>query len=130
MRKFFITLMLLLFMSATVSALGRLANSDEILAEMYANPSNFIRYGGASIGMSFLIVKNSLNVELYAPPNYIISARKITHFNSGMNDKYEAIEDDSVIRYKYDYATRKMYMERQDKNKNLRTSVHKRLSKV
>ena len=66
--------------------------------------------------MSFIIAKNSLNVEYYSPPNYVISARKIVHFNSGAENNYENIESDSIIRYKYDYATKKMYVEAQEEN--------------
>lgn len=103
----------------TVSAIKLVANSDEILADMRAHPSNYIYYGGASTGLSFFIVRNSLNVELYAPPNYIISARNITHFNSGEKVPFEGILGNRVIRYKYDYAARKMYVEREDQNKNV-----------
>ena len=112
MKKIFLAAMvsLLVLMASSVSAIGRLPNSDEILSEMYSNIPNFIKYGGASTGLSFLIAKSSLNVELYNPPNYIISARKIIHLNSGRTDKSEAIEDDSIIRYKYNFASKKMYV--------------------
>ena len=98
---------LLVLTTSTASAIGRLSNSDEVLAEMYSNIPNFIRYGGASTGLSFLIAKSSLNVEYYSPPTYIIT-----------NDNYEHIESDSIIRYKYDYATKKMYIETQGENGN------------
>ncbi len=105
-----------IFSATTAQAIGRVANEREILADMYAHPANYIRYGGASIGLSFLIARNSLNVELYNPPNYIISARRITHHN-GITK--ESIEGDDIIRYKYDFAAKKMYMEKQDQNKNV-----------
>lgn len=119
-KKIFLVAMvsLLVLTTSTASAIGRLSNSDEVLAEMYSNMPNFIRYGGVSTGLSFLIAKSSLNVEYYSPPTYIISARKITHFNRGTIDNYEHIESDSIIRYKYDYATKKMYIEIQDENGN------------
>ena len=121
MKKIFLVTMLsLLVLTASTASAGlRLPNSDEILAEMRANPSNFIQYGAASTGLSLFIAKNSLNVEHYSPPNYIISARRVVHFNSGRIDIVEeGISNDSVIRYKYDYASRKMYMETLDENKN------------
>lgn len=115
MKKIFVVAIVFLFflVASSASAIGRLPNSDEILAEMYANPSNFIRYSGASTGLSFLIAKSSLNVEYYSPPTYIISVRKMTHFNRGTNDNYEAILEDSIIRYKYDIVSKKMYVEAQ-----------------
>ena len=120
MKQAFLLVMvsLLVLTTSTASAIGRLSNSDEVLAEMYSNIPNFIRYGGASTGLSFLIAKSSLNVEYYSPPTYIISARKITHFNRGTNDNYEAILEDSTIKYKYDIASKKMYVEAQDDNQN------------
>ena len=120
MKKIFLIAIVssLVFTASLASAFGRLPNSDEILAEMYSNIPNFIKYGGASTGLSFLIAKNSLNVEYYSPPNYVISARKLTHFNSGKVNNYEHIESDSIIRYKYDYATKKMYVEAQDEHGN------------
>ena len=112
---FIVTLMI----SATTAQAWRVEGEEAILADMYAHPENYICYGHASTGLSFLIARNSINVELYDPPNYIISARCIKHFNSGKNDKSEGIFDASIIRYKYDYTEKKMYMERQDQNKNV-----------
>lgn len=121
MKKIFLVAVvsLLVLTASTASAGLRLQNSDEILAEMRANPSNFIQYGAASTGLSLFISKSSLNVEYYAPPNYVISAREVIRFNSGRIDRVEeGIIKDSNIRYKYDYASRKMYMETFDENKN------------
>ena len=92
-------------------AFGKIANSDTILADMYANLGKYIRYGGASTGLSFLIDRTSINVHKYNPPEYIISARQITHFNSGRDDKYEQIGYDGYVRYRYEYDKRKMYRE-------------------
>ncbi|MBR1645634.1 MAG: hypothetical protein IJ685_02535 [Selenomonadaceae bacterium] len=122
MKKFFrraltaIFIVALMISATTAQAIERVPNEKEILADMYAHPSNYIYYGGASTGLSFFIVRNSLNVELYNPPNYIISVRGITRFDSG---KDQGILSEHIIRYKYDYTVRKMYMERQDQNKNV-----------
>lgn len=121
MNRIFLTVMffLLVFTASTVSAFGRLPNSDEILAEMRANPSNFVQYGGMSTGVGLFIARNSLNVEHYSPPNYIISAREVFRFNSGRIDKVEeGILKDSIVRYKYDISAKKMYIETLDENKN------------
>lgn len=115
MRKFLLTVILLLI-AMTAMAFPRVSNSDDILRDMYATPSKYIRYGGASTGLSFLIDRTSVNVHKYAPPQYIIAARKITHFNNGQHG--EAIEADEIIRYSYDYNTKKMYVEERDNNGN------------
>ena len=121
MKKFLGLLVMLLFISTTsVSAIRLAPNSDEILDEMHSNQSNFIRYGGMSTGVTLFIAKSSLNVEFYSPPNYIISAREVVYFNSGRIDRTEeGILKESTIRYKYDIANKKMYIETIDENKNL-----------
>lgn len=113
MRKIFLTIFLLLI-TTTAMAFSRVSNSEEILHDMYASPSKYIRYGGASTGLTFLIDKTSVNVHKYAPPQYIIAARKITHYNNGQHG--EAIEADEIIRYAYDYNTKKMYIEERGNN--------------
>lgn len=117
MRKVLLAVMvyLLVFTAATASAIGRLPNSDEILAEMRANKSNFVQYGAASTGLSLFITKSSLNVEYYSPPTYIISAREVVKFNSG---REEGILKDSIIKYKYDTANKKMYIDTLDEKGN------------
>ena len=115
MRKLLLTIFMLLI-ATTAMAFPRVSNSDEILHDMYAAPSKYIRYGGASTGLSFLIDRTSVNVHKYAPPLYIIAARKITHYNNGQHG--EAIEADEIIRYSFDYSTRKMYIEERGDNGN------------
>ena len=108
------TFLTMLMFTTSVFALPRLANSDEILADMYANPGKYIRYGGASIGLSFFVDKTSVNVHKYNPPEYIIAAKVLTHYNNGQGK--EVIEHETTYRYLYDYKNRKMYMEHQNKN--------------
>ena len=43
----------------TFAFLGKVADSDAILADMYSNYDKYIRYGGASTGFSFLIDRTS-----------------------------------------------------------------------
>ena len=109
-------ILLILLLTTNAFAFGKIANSDAILTDMYANLGKYIRYGGASTGLSFLIDRTSINVHKYNPPEYIISARQITHFNSGRNDKYEQIEYDGYVRYRYEYDKRKMYREVKNDN--------------
>lgn len=117
MKKSFaliITLITMLLSTLSAFALPRLANSDAILADMYANPGKYIKYGGASIGLSFLLDKTSVNVHKYNPPEYIIAVKVITHFNNGQGG--EAIEDETLYRYLYNYKNKKMYIERKNDN--------------
>ena len=117
MKKFLLVLCMLL-LATTALAFPKVENSDEILADMKANPARYIRFGGASIGLSFYIDKNSINVHKYEPPEYIIAARKLTHADSGQGGR-QAIEFDGLMRYRYDYNHRKMYYETEDENGRL-----------
>lgn len=109
------------FSMATVFAFGKIDTSDNVLAEMRSNPKNFIRYGGQSIGLTFFLAKNSVNVVKYNPPQYIIAVRKITH-HTGANS--ESIEGDEIVRYSYDYNSRKMYVEFVNRNNGNREWVY------
>lgn len=118
--KILVLLVVIIFLAAShCFAFGKIDNADVILADMYANPSRYIRYGGASTGLSFLIDRISVKSDKYAPPEYIITARTITHYNSGRNDRYEQIEADKIVRYRYDYCSRQMWVEALDENGNL-----------
>lgn len=93
----------------------KVSNGDEILSDMYANPSNYIYFASASTGFSFFYYKPSVDVQRYSPPSYIIAARVITrHVGPG-----EDIFNDSVIKFRYDYSSRKMWKETFDDNRNL-----------
>lgn len=102
-------------MAGNCFAFGKVSNEQEILADMYANPRNYVCYGGASTGFSFYINKRSIDVQQYTPPNYIIAAREITHhLLPGEN-----IVGDRVMRFRYDYKLHKMWLETFDENNNL-----------
>lgn len=77
------------------------------LADMYENPGNYVYYGGASVGMSFLIDRSS--VEIFGD---VITAREIVHY-SGMDD----FIDLQKISYRYDLNEGKFY--RLDSENNL-----------
>ena len=116
MKKFLLVACMLL-LATTALAFPKVENSDDILADMKANPSRYVRFGGASVGLTFYIDKNSINVHEYEPPEYIIAARRLTHAASGQGHK--AIEFDGLMRYKYDYDQRKMYFETTNENGSL-----------
>ena len=105
--------MICLSVTSTSFAIEKVANSDAILTDMYANPGKYIRYGGASTGLSFFIDKSSINVHKYNPPEYIIAAQVITHFNAVLR---EGIIKATTYRYRYDYVARRMYREVADGN--------------
>lgn len=89
-------------------------NPDAILKDLKSHPEAYIRYGGMSTGFSFYIEKASVDVQKYAPPEYVIAVRKIVHGDNGMINEYhrEDIYEDSILRFAYDYTTRNMFVEK------------------
>ena len=65
--------------------------------------------------------KSSVDVQKYAPPEYVIAVRKIIHGDNGMINEYhrEDIYEDSILRFAYDYTTRNMFVEKKDENGNI-----------
>lgn len=106
----------IIFMAGNYVSAHRAPNGDETLADMYAHPKNYIYFASASTGFSFFYYKPSVDVQQYNPPNYIIAARVITrHVSPG-----ETIFDDSmIVKFRYDYNSRKMWAEVLDDNRNL-----------
>ena len=66
--------------------------------------------------LPFLSLSSSVDVQKYEPPNYIIAIRRLMrHTGPGEN-----IVGDSIIRFKYNYDSRKMWIETLDEDgKNL-----------
>ncbi len=120
MKKIFLTI-IMLFVATTAFAMHPVENSDEILNEMLENPSRYIRYGGESVGFSFYMDKETINVHKYAPPQYIIAVRHITYHDNGMinENRRVSIVSEKLLCYAYDYDARKMYVESRDKNGKL-----------
>ncbi|WP_407398483.1 hypothetical protein [Anaerovibrio sp.] len=120
MIKKLLLIVCMLLLATTALAFPKVENSDAILADMKANPSRYVRFGGASVGQHYYIDKISINVHKYEPPEYIIAARWVTrsYVIAGEN-VYEDIRLDTTMRYKYDYDQRKMYFETTDENGNL-----------
>ena len=74
----------------------------------YFNGDKNYIFCGASMGMGYFVITNTLNVEQYAPPIYIISVDVISvgsYFNGGTKMMWRHTK-----RFKYDYSTRKMYV--------------------
>ena len=94
-RRIFSIAVLILVLCSNFSQIE--ARDD--LADMYANPGNYIRYGGASIGMSFLIDRSSVETS-----GDMITAREIVH-HSGMQDDISLRK----ISYRYDLNEGKFY---------------------
>lgn len=112
----FVAMILVLASSAPLEAKGKIANSDFILADLHAHPNSYIRYGGHSIGCSYYMSKPSIAVQKYEPPTYIIAVQAYYHYTSGIRDHVEYIYDTELLRFKYDYSTRNMYIEETDRN--------------
>ena len=81
--------------------------STEILNNMYNEPSRYIDFGFIGMGMCFFVDKNSIRVDQYNPPKYIISFREIPFSINNGNHAY----DNNLTRYMYDYKSQKMYRE-------------------
>ncbi len=99
-------LMIAMIFSTLPTTIVHATDSDVLLADMYAHPENYIYYGGASIGLSFLVARNSIDVEKYEPPNYVISFQNIEHYSSTTD-----FVKSRTSRYSYDLDFRRMYVE-------------------
>lgn len=106
----------LLASSTPLEAMSKIANSDFILADLHAHPNSYIRYGGQSTGRTFYMSKPSIAVQKYEPPTYIIAVQAYYHYTNGPKTGVEFIYDTELLRFKYDYDTRSMYVENKDRN--------------
>lgn len=95
-------------------------NNPELLANMRRNPDNYVRYGGQSTGITFLIERDSIHVDQYEPPKYIIGFKTVYFASNGMLGEHhrEMARYKDDVRYLYDLDSRDMYMERVDENGN------------
>jgi len=69
---------------------------------------NYILYGGR-MGSYKYLVRNSVNVRKYAPPEYIIEIESVTVPDADRG-KTE-IAERNIYRFKYDYNKRDMYIQ-------------------
>ena len=100
MKKFIALIVLLcsMMISSTVLAVD---------TKYFNGDKNYI-FCGASMGIASFVITNTLNVEKYAPPIYIISVDVISvskYFSGGTKMMWR-----NTKRFKYDYSTRKMYL--------------------
>lgn len=118
MKKFFIGVVLsVLFVAQSAFALPFGEESPEILADMYKNPAHYVCIGTDNFGLSYYLDKTTINVHEYAPPNYIIAFKTMYHLlaSDGRNvSEHAGYSRNPIIRYKYDYSSRKMYVEKFD----------------
>lgn len=83
----------------------------ETLADMNQNPKNYILYGGLGSGVACYICKNSIDVQKYAPPEYIIAFKNVNYIAfRGVTAKT------SIKRYKYNFDEKKIYLEVNNKD--------------
>lgn len=122
-KNIFICLMavaMLLASSTASEAMSKIANSDFILADLHAHPNSYIRFGGHSIGCSYYMSKSSIAIQKYEPPTYILTVQTYDHMNVITPElpegRIEYISHAKVLRFKYDYDTRKIYVEETDRN--------------
>ena len=101
MKKIFILTFMLMMIAANCFA--------EVDKNYYNGDKNYI-FCGSSMGAGFFVDRNSLKVEKYEPPIYVIS---IGYFSVGnyFNNFGEKIKGKNRIeRFKYDYSTKTMYL--------------------
>ena len=123
MKKILGLTLMLMFIASSCFAGPYGKNNPIILEDMYKNPSNYVNIVTENFGLSYYLAKNTINVEKYSPPNYIISFKMIYHLFTPDKDMIKEVEyagyaNNSTIRYKYDYSSRKMQIEKYDENHN------------
>ena len=122
LKKFYMLIFIILMIPIVCMAKGTSEEDYVVMNDMYVHPGNYIRYGGMSIGFSFLINKNSIDVQQYNPPNYIIAAREVTYHYDSFAESHNGIGESAstqIIRYSYDLKNRKMYKEVKDEKGSL-----------
>lgn len=110
MKKFIVLTILLctVMISSTASAIDK----------VYFNGDNNYLFCGYTQGVAFFVDRNTLNVEKYSPPIYIISVAVVNvrnYFNGG-----NQLGSRRNYRFKYDYLTRKMYLYTPEGGESLR----------
>ena len=119
-----------LMISSSVSAEGRYKIiGDRKVDRWYFNGDKNYIFCGASMGMGDFVIKDTVNVEKYEPPIYIISADDVSvsnYFNPSGDWKMRWRHTKP---FRYDYSKRKMYLYTPDGGGNLRNrnkSLYKR----
>ena len=115
---------LIFLLNTAVTYATRYGEEDPaMLADMYKNPARYIHIGSDNFGLSFYLDKTTVESHEYAPPIYIIAFKPVYHlFTPDLEQRieveYAGYTANGVQRYKYDYSTRKMYIEKYNQNGN------------
>lgn len=115
---------LMVLMTSSVACARIYGNDDPaVLNDMYENPMHYIHIGSDNFGLSFYLDRTTVNVHEYDPPNYVIAFKNVYHlFTPDLDQKvlkeYAGYAYDGIRRYKYDYSSRKMYVEKYDSTGN------------
>lgn len=101
---------LLIFMTGNCFAFdGVIGTYDpESLADMKKNPQNYISCGGLGTDVGAYVYKNSIDVQKYAPPEYVIAFKEV--YRIVHRDKTETVKY-VMERYKYNFKEKKIYLE-------------------
>ena len=104
--KFLAALLVAVFFVAG-SCSAREKNDPALLADMYANPKDYIGLGGAGTGLSVWLYKKSLDVQKYRPPIYTIAMQWAIYSvqPSGTTASWAG-----KYQYLYNYDQRKIYV--------------------
>ncbi len=118
MKKFFILLWAIILLPTICFSANRL-NDTATLNDMRNNPLNYLAVGNISREISLYINKNSINVQEYSPPNYIIAFTEVAYIVP-LNAKSpnEISAQPYLRRYKYNLDEQKMYRELKDSDGN------------
>ena len=119
LKKLFFILALMICMS-TICMAGPLGENNPVaLADFHQNRSNYIHCGGQSTGITYHVYKNSIHVDKYAPPNYVISLKLCFYASNGMlGENFRDLARYIDTRFSYNYSERKIYVERFDEKGN------------
>lgn len=98
--KSIILALILLLSTATAFA-------KSTLDSMYEDPGRFIYYGGASIGLSFLIDRDSIESATSEDGAIVVSFDSVTHAN---NIQQEEVMGVKSLTYKFDTSTHQMFV--------------------
>ncbi len=98
-------LLLMLMMIASLTSIAY----AELDLNYFNGDENYI-YCGASMGAGFFVDRNSLVVEEYDPPIYILSIDVLMAGHYYDDSANVTLGRRRTSRFKYDYSTRKMYL--------------------
>lgn len=116
--KILVLLVMTIFLVAgNCFARGLGENDPSLLADMRANPRNYIALGGAGTGVSVWLYKKSLDVQRYNPPIYNIAMQWVMYSVQGSGTTASWA---GKYQYLYDYEQQKIYVYEPEK-KNWRS---------